>query len=238
MPTAAVVIIGTEILTGKFADENAPFLIGRLRSLGLDLGRIVVVPDQMPVMVEELRRCISGFDWVFSTGGVGPTHDDLTFPAVAQAFGVPLVREPILERMIQSKFGENAAALRMAEIPEGAELWWDGEIAWPQVVMKNLVIFPGVPKLVRMKFDAICHRFSGVPVQTRRIHTLADEAEIADVLTTAAQRWPGVDIGSYPRFEERPHRVIVTMEARDPEALDACAAWLLLHVPGAASAPA
>ncbi|HNC98633.1 MAG TPA: molybdopterin-binding protein [Myxococcota bacterium] len=237
MPTAAVVIIGNEILTGKFADENGPFLIARLRGLGLDLGRLVVVPDQMTVMVEELRRATSGFDWVFSTGGVGPTHDDMTFPAVAAAFGVPLVREPVLEKMILSKFGDNTAALRMAEIPAGAELWWDGEIAWPQVVMRNLVIFPGVPKLVRMKFDAICHRFSGTPMLTRRIQTLADESEIADVLTTAAQRWPSVDIGSYPRFDERPHRVIVTMEARDSESLAACAAWLLSHVPGAASAP-
>lgn len=228
MATAALIIIGTEILSGKFADENAPYLIRRLRELGVDLGRIVTIPDEMPVMVDELRRCAREFDHVFTTGGVGPTHDDLTFPAVAEAFGVPVVRHPALARILEEKLGDrmNEAAYRMAEVPEGVDLWWDGDVIYPLVVMRNVCIFPGVPGLVRLKFEAVAARFTGVPVTTRRITTARTEPEIADDLTAAAARWPQVAIGSYPRFEERPHVVIVTMEGRDVVAVDACDAWL------------
>ena len=235
MADAAVIIIGAEILSGKFADENGPYLITRLRELGVDLGRIVVIPDDPRVIAEEVRNCSGRYRWVFSTGGVGPTHDDQTFPAIAAAFGVPVVRHPLLAGVIAEKFGDRVsdAAWRMAEVPEGAELWWDGNVLYPQVVMRNVVIFPGVPRLVRLKFEAVAHRFSGVPVSTRRLSTLREETEIAGTLSAAAERWPMVSIGSYPRFEENPHRVIVTMEGRDALSLEACSDWLLAHVAGA-----
>lgn len=234
MPTAAIVIIGNEILTGKFPDENAPFLIGRLRALGCDLGRVVVIPDVPGVIAAEVRACSEAFDHVFTTGGVGPTHDDLTMPSVAQAFGVPVWRHPELEALLRDRMGAacNEAALRMADVPQGAELWWDGPVRFPLVVMRNVAIFPGVPALLKLKFDAVAHRFQGVPVQTRRVWTFRTEPEIADALTEAAERWPGVDIGSYPRFERTPHEVLLTMESRDPAALDACCAHVLAHTGG------
>ncbi|MFZ5481907.1 MAG: competence/damage-inducible protein A [Myxococcota bacterium] len=238
MSTAAVVIIGNEILTGKFADENAPFLVRRLRELGVDLGRIVVIPDVHDTIVSEVRAASAAFDHVFTTGGVGPTHDDCTLPAVAAAFGRPLVRHPVLARILEEKLADrmSEAAYRMADIPEGAELWWDGNVIYPLIVMRNVVIFPGVPALVRLKFEAVAHRFGGVPVGTRRIVTELGEPQIADTLTEAAERWPTVAIGSYPRFETTPHTVIVTMEGRDPEALEACDAWLRARVPARSSA--
>jgi molybdenum cofactor synthesis domain-containing protein len=234
MPTAAIVIIGNEILTGKFADENAPFLVERLRSLGCDLGRIVTIPDTLDGIAAEVAAASAAFDWVFTTGGVGPTHDDLTFPAVARAFGVALVRHPALEKILWEKLGErcNEAALRMAEVPAGAELWWDGDFPYPQVVMRNVCIFPGVPSLLRRKFDAVSHRFVGVPVATARLTTELTEPEIAEALAEAAAHWPAVAIGSYPRWDERPAVVIVTMESRDQEALSMCDAWLRARVPG------
>lgn len=228
MPSAAIIIIGNEILTGKFADENGPWLISRLRELGCDLGRLVVIPDVPAVIASEVRACSAAFDHVFTTGGVGPTHDDLTFPAVAAAFDVPVERHPTLEGILRRRMGEacNDAALRMAEIPAGAELWWDGEVRYPLVVMRNVVIFPGVPALLRLKFDAVAHRFASVPVRTERLWTESTEPEIADVLTAAAERWPAVAIGSYPRFELQPPRVLVTLEGRDEEALEACVAFV------------
>lgn len=234
MPTAAVVIIGNEILTGKFADENAPFLIARLRALGCDLGRVVVIPDVPEVIASEVRACSAAFDHVFTTGGVGPTHDDLTMPSIAQAFGVPLWRHPELEQLLRARMGAacNEAALRMADVPQGAELWWDGAVRFPLVVMRNVAIFPGVPALLRLKFDAVAHRFQGVPVQTRRIWTFRTEPEIADALTHAASRWPEVAIGSYPRFERTPHEVLLTLESRDAAALDACAGFVLANADG------
>ncbi|MBM4366401.1 MAG: competence/damage-inducible protein A [Deltaproteobacteria bacterium] len=234
MPTAGIVIIGNEILTGKFADENAPWLVQRLRGLGIDLERISTIPDTLDDIATEVRGFSSRFDWVYTSGGIGPTHDDLTYLGVATAFGVPLARHPEIAEMLARKLGErcNEAALRMAEVPEGAELWWDGGFAYPLVVYRNVVIMPGVPGLLRHKFDSVAHRFTGVPVQTDRLTTLCSEPEIAEALGEAAARWPGVAIGSYPRFEERPPVVIVTMESRDADALAACGEFLRTRVPG------
>lgn len=235
MPNAAVIIIGNEILSGKFPDENAPFLINRLRALGCDLGRVVVIPDEPETIAAEVRACSTKFDHVFTTGGVGPTHDDVTIPSIALAFGVQVVRHPALEAILRRKLGGacNEAALRMAEIPDGAELWWDGEVRYPLVVMRNVAIFPGVPALLRLKFEAVAHRYQGVPVQTARVWTLRTEPEIADALTKAACDWPTVAIGSYPRFELMPHKVLLTLESRDPEALARCTQQVIESVNGA-----
>lgn len=228
MATAAVVIIGNEILSGKFPDENAPYLIRRLRELGVDLGRVVVIPDEVEVIAAEVRGCSAAFDHVFTTGGVGPTHDDLTMLGIARAFGVSVLRHPRLEGVLRERLGEraNEAALRMADVPAGADLWWDGQVRFPLVVMHNVAIFPGVPALLRMKFEAVAQRFAGVPVTLRRLWTLETEPAIADALTAAAGRWGTVAIGSYPRFELAPPRVLVTLESRDDDALEACEAFL------------
>ena len=238
MSTAAVIIIGNEILSGKFSDENAPFLIARLRSLGCDLGRIVVIPDDPQTIAHEVRACSAQFDHVFTTGGVGPTHDDVTIPSIALAFDVPVVRHPALEAILRRKLGDacNDAALRMAEVPDGAELWWDGEVRFPLVVMRNVAIFPGVPALLRLKFDAVAHRYQGVPILTARVWTLRTEPEIADALTDAAREWPGVAIGSYPRFELTPHKVLLTLESRDAEALEQCTQRVIEQVDGSREA--
>ncbi len=232
MSTAAVVIIGNEILSGKFPDENGPFLITRLRALGVDLLRLVVIPDEIPEIAAEVGACSARYDFVYTTGGVGPTHDDLTMPGVAAAFDVPLVRQPELASIIAAKLGPDAppAALRMADVPEGADLWWDGGVRFPLVVMRNVAIFPGVPALLKLKFDAAAHRWSGTPVGVRRIWTERDEPAIADALTDATARWATVAIGSYPRFELSPPRVLVTLESRDPDALAACSAWVSARI--------
>ena len=228
MPSAGVVIIGNEILSGKFADENSPWLIGRLRELGCDLLRIAVVADTEREIADEVARQSSSFDWVITTGGVGPTHDDVTFAGVAAAFGLRLHHHPELVAVLREKLGErcNDAALRMAEVPEQSALWWDGGVVYPLIVCRNVCIFPGVPSLLRLKFDKVAHRFAGVPVSTARLVTGRSEPEIADTLTEAARRWPGVAIGSYPRLDERPIVVIITLESRDSAALAAAEAFL------------
>lgn len=232
-PTAALIIIGNEILTGKFADENTPYLVRRLRELGVDLLRVSVIPDVIEVIADEVRRASAAHTWVLTTGGVGPTHDDLTMPGVAAAFGVPVRRHPELVEVLHrhARAPVNEAALRMAEVPEGAELWWDGLVRFPLVVMRNVAVFPGVPALLQLKFEAVAARFGGSPVSVRKLWTLRTEPEIADALTEAAGRWPAVAIGSYPRFELRPARVLVTLESRDLDALDRCAAFLAEHLP-------
>jgi molybdenum cofactor synthesis domain-containing protein len=235
MPSAAVLIIGNEILTGKFADENGPWLIARLRGLGCDLRRLVVIPDEEATIADEVRRAVAAHDLVITTGGVGPTHDDVTLAGVAAGLGVPVVRHPELEALLRARMGErcNAAALRMADVPEGAALVWEGQRGWPLVVAGSVYVFPGVPVLLREKFEGVAARFAGIPLRTARLRTLRTEPEIADALTEAATRWPMVDMGSYPRFETHPRSVILTLESRDAPALEAALAWLRAAIPDA-----
>ena len=228
MPTAAIVIIGNEILSGKYRDDNSPWLAVRLRELGVDLQHVVVIPDDIDGIARTVRALSDTFDHVFTTGGVGPTHDDMTMAGVARAFGVGLARAPRLEAVLRAHLRGPVTddALRMADIPVGAELWEDGDIRFPQVVMRNVIIFPGVPALLRMKFDAIAHRLGGTPVHAARLVSTATESAIAATLRSAQERWPAVDIGSYPRFEKKPYTVIITMDSRSEADLEACRAHL------------
>jgi molybdenum cofactor synthesis domain-containing protein len=222
MPTAAVIVIGDEILSGKFADENGPFFIRRLRELGTDLRRLVVIGDTLDEIAHEVAWCAERFDVVFTTGGVGPTHDDRTLEGVARAFGEGLHQHPDLIALLEG-FGMalNEAALRMVTVPRSAELVQSASSAYPVLKARNVYIFPGVPKLMRRKFDAIADRFVATRVQTVRLRSAQRETEIAAVMGAAQDRWPTVAIGSYPRFDEGPHHVIITLESRDDEALSA-----------------
>src|SRR5687768_9828790 len=124
MPTAGIVIIGDEILTGKFAEENAAFLIGELRALGVELRRITVIPDELDDIAATVFDFASRFDHVFTSGGVGPTHDDVTMAGIAKGFGTQVVRQPELESRVRAYWGEKLAEpnLRLAHVPEGADL--------------------------------------------------------------------------------------------------------------------
>lgn len=228
MPTAAMVVIGDEILGGKCVDTNSPWIAKRCRALGLDLCRIVVVPDDVGLIADEVARCSTLFDHVFTSGGVGPTHDDVTMVGVAQAMGVGLKRHPELVVLLHKKIpdGPTAAALRMADIPDGAVLWWDGDLFFPVVVMRNICIFPGVPLLLQRKFNEIAHRFEGVPIKGRSLSTEERESVIAERLQVASERWPEVAIGSYPQFDTKPHTVTITLDSRDHQSLEDC--WLHL----------
>ena len=222
MPTAAAIIIGDEILSGKFADQNSPWLIGRCKALGIDLIRICIIPDIIDEIAEEVIRWSRRVDHVFTTGGVGPTHDDLTMAGIAAAFEMSLIRHPELVAVLKEKLGArcNEDALRMAEVPSGAQLWWEGDFLFPQVVVGNVYIFPGVPVLFQKKFDGVAHRFIGLPRQVRKLVTEAAETEIAAGLRQLAERFPLIQIGSYPQFDVKPWTVTVTLDGRDLSMLD------------------
>jgi len=228
VPKAAAIIIGNEILSGKFADENGPWLAQECRRLGIDLIRIVVIPDLVDVIAQEVRRSAAEVDFVFTTGGIGPTHDDTTMEGIAVAFGEPLVRHPGLEGLIRDGMGDsvNEDALGMADVPNGTILWEDPGLRFPVVVCRNVVIFPGVPSFFQAKFRAVSHRFAGEVVQSVQFRTLERETSIANTLREAQALWPAVDIGSYPRFETQPPSVVVTMDSRDSGLLEECSRWL------------
>ena len=220
MATAAVIIIGHEILTGKFRDENGPYLIDRLRAIGCDLRHLATIEDDVGDIATEVRRCADRYDFVLTTGGVGPTHDDVTLEGIAAAFGVPLVRrEELVALMRRWDLPENESTLRMATVPEGTTLVAATGLTLPVVVVRNVWVFPGVPRLLREKFEAVADHFAGETVKLARVYTDEHESAIAERLTALARRHPAVEIGSYPRFGEGAYRVILTLESRDEAAL-------------------
>jgi molybdenum cofactor synthesis domain-containing protein len=227
MPSVAVVIIGDEILTGKFADENGPYLISRLRTLGADLRRLVTISDDPGLIAAEVGACAATHDLVVTTGGVGPTHDDRTLEGIARAFGLPLeVRAELTDLLTHYGLPLTETNLRMASVPQGAELVLAPQASFPAVRVRNVWIFPGVPKLMQAKFEQVAHVFVGEQVRAVRLYVEEPETEIAARLMETAQRFPSVTIGSYPRFGEGNYRVIVTLESRDDAALTAASSEL------------
>ena len=165
LKTAAVIIIGNEILSGKVKDENSHYLAQGLRELGVELSLVMVIPDRVPDIAEAVSMCSSRYDYVFTSGGIGPTHDDVTIQGIASAFGVKTEINRKLEEVILSRCGERPSdvALRMAELPQGAEVIELEGIGFPPVRMKNVFIFPGIPEFMRKKFDALKERFRSRP---------------------------------------------------------------------------
>lgn len=228
MPTAGLVVIGDEILSGKVTDSNTPFLIGELRALGVALRQIQVVPDVLDEIAAAVRAAAGRYDHVFTSGGVGPTHDDLTISGVALAFAVPVVRHPELEAGLRGYYQSRGQALvernlRMADVPEGATLLKADHLAWPVLAMRNVYVLPGVPEIFRAKFVAIRERFRDAPFHLRQIFVREEEGIIARHLDEVAARYPQVALGSYPRFSPAAdgHRVKLTLEGKGTQDVDA-----------------
>src|SRR5690242_15560886 len=190
MPTAGIVIIGDEILSGKFVEENAAFLIGELRALGVELRRITVIPDDLEDIAATVRDASAKHDHVFTSGGVGPTHDDVTIAAIAHGFGVGVTRHPELEAKVRGYWKDKLADanLRLADVPTGSELVYPAarsesgplptrgnDQLWPVVCFRNVYILPGVPALFRRKFVDIRDRFRALPVTAARVYVDLDE---------------------------------------------------------------
>jgi len=220
--TAAVVVVGNEILTGKSEDKNAAFLIAEMHALGVALRRIVMIPDEINAIATAVRQCSSEFDYVFTSGGVGPTHDDVTIEGVARAFDREVVRHPELESMLRGYFGDglDQPRLRMANAPAGSELIRQPGTGWPVLAVNNVYVLPGVPELFRKKFETIRERFRAEPFHIHTIYTREDEFDIAPRLDAVAADHPEVDIGSYPSFDREDYRVKITIESKERVAVE------------------
>lgn len=237
-PTAAILLVGNEILSGKVEDENARYLVGQLRELGVTVARIEVIPDDLAEIAATVRHLAGRFDFVFSSGGVGPTHDDVTLPAVAAAFGRDVVRNPELERLLRQAFGDHPHPrdLRMADIPAGARLEYGpaaSATTWPVVVVDNVWILPGIPKIFRRKFEAVRELFRSPPIFARAVYSREGEGPIADALDAVVAAWPAVEIGSYPHLGAVDYQVKITLDGRDRDAVEAATASLVERLGGA-----
>jgi len=233
MPTAGLVVIGNEILSGKIVDTNSPFLAGELRQLGVDLERIITIPDEIDVIAAEVRAFSAAYDHVFTSGGIGPTHDDVTMEAVAKAFGRGMrLDERIVER-IERVHDEplNEAMKKMAMLPEGATVIAAGDLWFPVICVENVHVFPGIPQLFQKKFHSIRDRFGGVPIRLTRVYVTRYESEIAEDLHELLREFPELMLGSYPRIGEPGYRVMLTLESRDTDYLDRATRSLCARLP-------
>ncbi len=215
--TCAIIVVGNEILSGKVRDGNAWFAARELRRLGVALNRIAVVPDERQTIIDEVRQCAKSFDFVITSGGVGPTHDDITIEAVAAAFGRKVAVDPELRRIVAQYFtgGLNAAGLKMAEAPEGAVLIAAGDLRFPTIQLENVYILPGIPQIFETKLKALGPRFATDPYYLRTIYTNAGEGVIAEHLNATLRQFPELLLGSYPKIGDDSYRVKLTLESKD-----------------------
>ena len=234
-PSASLVVVGNEVLSAGVVDENGPWLAKRLHELGVELRSIQTVRDVVEEIVEAVRRERPRVGWVLTSGGVGPTHDDVTVAAVAEALGRAVVRDERLVRAYQAihlrlRGAElPEAGLRMADVPTGTELM--GDPGFPTLVCDGVVMLPGVPKFMRYQFDQFAAAMGGERFYLACVFVSALEDQIAPTLTAVASAHPRVALGSYPRFDEADHAVKLTLEARDRAAVLTALEALLAAMP-------
>ncbi len=237
-PSAALVVVGNEVLSAKVQDENGPWAARRLRELGVRLLAIHVVADRTADIAAAVNAERSRAGWVFTSGGVGPTHDDVTVAAVAAALGRRLVRLAPLESAIREIHRRHhggadppEVALRMADVPEGTRLL--GDPAYPTMAVENVVMLPGPPRFFRFQFEQVAPLLQAPPFRLATVYLSVGEERFAVALAEVARAHPAVEIGSYPRFEEgADFRVRVTVESRDGTAVAAALSALLAVLPG------
>ena len=234
--TAGIILIGNEILSGKVVDANASYLCRELRALGVEVRKISVIPDEVELIAFEVSEHSRAFDVVFTSGGVGPTHDDVTIEGVARGLGVPVVRDPRLVRVLEGfhKGRLNEARLKMAAVPEGAELMAGEELAFPAVVVRNIYVLPGVPEIFRQKFEALREHFRESPFHLCSVFVNMAEGTLADHLNELLRRHPELMLGSYPEFLNTEYKVKVTLESKDRKYVERAVEDLLQRLPGAA----
>jgi molybdenum cofactor synthesis domain-containing protein len=233
MPTAGILVIGNEILSGKVVDTNSPYLCRELRALGVDVERVLVIPDDVDLIARETKAMHEAYDFVFTSGGVGPTHDDMTLDGIAQAFGRPLeLNESIVARIERAQgSAPNESQKKMARIPADARLVDAGDLWFPVVIVENVHVFPGIPELLRKKFESIRDRFRGVPFLLKRVYVRQRESDIAQDLHELLGEFPELMLGSYPKIGEERFHVLLTLESRDAGYLQRALDSLLARLP-------
>jgi molybdopterin-biosynthesis enzyme MoeA-like protein len=225
--TAALAIIGDEILSGRTQDKNIAQIALWLNLQGIRLAEVRVVPDIQDAIVEAVNVLRMRNDYLFTTGGIGPTHDDITVDAVAVALGVPVVFHPkavaVLESYYETRGGATPARLRMARVPEGASLIENRMSGAPGIRHGNIFIMAGVPHITAMMLDALSGTLDGgAPLLSRSIGCWVAESEVAELLRSTETAHQGCQIGSYPFFREGRVGANFVIRSTEDAALDAC----------------
>jgi molybdenum cofactor synthesis domain-containing protein len=229
--TAAVLVIGDEILSGRTKDRNIGYIAEYLTGIGIDLTEVRVVADDEVAIIEAVNALRARYDYVFTTGGIGPTHDDITAECVAKAFGVAISHDPravkiLSERLAQTGGEMNEARMRMTRIPDGAELVHNKVSAAPGFWLGNVIVMAGVPSIMQVMLDEVAPKLkTGVRMLSDTLRADAREGDIGTPLGAIAKAHPEVFIGSYPFFDEnRGPNTNVVLRARDQAKLQAAKA--------------
>ena len=230
--TAGLVIIGDEILSGRTPDRNIAQIALWLNIQGIRLSEVRVVGDRTAAIVEAVNELRARNDYLFTTGGIGPTHDDITVDAIAEALGVPVViharARQMLEHYYASRGGVTEARLRMARVPEGADLIENRMSGAPGIRHGNLFIMAGVPHITAMMLDALSGKIEGGrPLLSRTVGCWVAESEVADMLAATERAHPACQIGSYPFFREGRVGANFVVRSTEQLALDSCVSALL-----------
>ena len=225
--TAALVVIGDEILSGRTQDRNVAQVAAWLNVQGIRLAEVRVVADERAAIVEAVNALRARNDYLFTTGGIGPTHDDITVDAIAAALGVGVVHHPralaVLEHYYASRGGVTEARARMARVPEGADLIDNKVSGAPGIRIGNVFIMAGVPHIAAGMLDALTGTLEGGrPVVSKSLGCWVAESEVADLLRTAEKTHEGVAIGSYPFFRDGRVGANFVVRSPDEDRVDAC----------------
>jgi molybdenum cofactor synthesis domain-containing protein len=229
--TAALLVIGDEILSGRTKDKNIGYIAEYLTTIGIDLKEVRVVPDEEAEIVDALNAMRRRYTYVFTTGGIGPTHDDITADCVAKAFGVPIDHDPRAVAILKERLGArgielNEARLRMARIPQGADLVDNPVSGAPGFWIGNVIVMAGVPMIMQAMLDTAATKLkTGTKMLSETVRADAREGDVGSALAEIAKAHPEVTIGSYPFFDDQkgPNTNIV-VRARDAAKLAAAKA--------------
>lgn len=220
--TAAVIIIGNEILSGRTQDTNLNFIARHLGDQGVTVRAAMVIPDIHTTIIDTVNSARASFDYVLTTGGIGPTHDDITAECIARAFDVDLVMSPEIEQRIRQREAPEdvmQSRLRMARIPRGASLI-DNTTGGPQgFSIENVYVMAGIPMVMQAMIPTIAFR-GGAIVRSCSVTAYLGESEIAVDLTAIQDAHPGVDLGSYPFFREQRYGTSLVIRGTDQSELD------------------
>lgn len=221
--SAAALVIGNELLTGKVEEANVHVLARTLRGLGIELRRVVMILDDIDTIAHEVKALAASHDWLFTSGGVGPTHDDVTVMGVAKAFGVDVVEDPTLATMLREHYRERCTEghLRMALVPKGAALETTEDVRWPTIRYANTFLLPGVPEIFRLKLPvAAAHIGRDKGFVSRAVFTKMDEGDLKPLLDAVVARFPDVAVGSYPKWQDPSYKTKLTFDGRDEPRVD------------------
>jgi molybdenum cofactor synthesis domain-containing protein len=221
--TAAILVIGDEILSGRTKDKNIGYIAEYLTNIGIDLSEVRVVPDVMEEIVAALNALRARYTYVFTTGGIGPTHDDITADSVAAAFGVGIDHDPRAIAMLSERFPPdqlNEARLRMARIPDGAELIANSVSKAPGFNLGNVYVMAGVPSIMQAMLDVVAPTLkTGVRMLSDTVRAGLKEGDIGTALAAVAKAYPEVSIGSYPFFSDTGPDTNIVVRSRQPDRL-------------------